>query len=88
MRLYLPPGMKEEEEVSYPVVLHIDASPGSQLVSDKFQVTWDWYLASQKNFIVAQIDGRGSGYQGEAFKSKIKGNISIVDVQDQLTVLT
>lgn len=40
-----------------------DASPGSQLVSEKFQVDWAWYLASTKNFIVAQIDGRGSGFQ-------------------------
>jgi inactive dipeptidyl peptidase 10 len=88
VRLFLPPSAKEDEEVSFPLILHIDSTPGSQLVSEEFKVNWNHYLASQKSFIVAQIDGRGSGYQGEAFKSKIKGNISVVDVEDQLTVLT
>ena len=88
VRLYLPPAAKEDEEVSFPLILHIDSTPGSQLVSEEFKVDWNNYLASQKSFIVAQIDGRGSGYQGEAFKSKIKGNISIADVEDQLLVLT
>lgn len=88
VRLFLPPAAKEDEEVSFPLILHIDSTPGSQLVSEEFKVDWDNYLASQKSFIVAQIDGRGSGYQGEAFKSKIKGNISVADVEDQLTVLT
>lgn len=88
VRLFLPPAAKEDEEVSFPLILHIDSTPGSQLVSEEFKVDWNHYLASQKSFIVAQIDGRGSGYQGEAFKSKIKGNISVVDVEDQLTVLT
>lgn len=88
VRLFLPPSAKEDEEVSFPLILHIDSTPGSQLVSEEFKVDWNHYLASQKSFIVAQIDGRGTGYQGEAFKSKIKGNISVVDVEDQLTVLT
>lgn len=88
VRLFLPPAAKEDEEVSFPLILHIDSTPGSQLVSEEFKVDWNHYLASQKSFIVAQIDGRGSGYQGETFKSKIKGNISVADVEDQLTVLT
>lgn len=88
VRLLLPPMAKEDEEVSFPLILHIDSTPGSQLVSEEFKVDWNHYLASQKQFIVAQIDGRGSGFQGEAFKSQIKGNISAVDVEDQITVLT
>lgn len=88
VRLFLPPSAKEDEEVSFPLILHIDSTPGSQLVSEEFKVDWNHYLASQKSFIVAQIDGRGSGFQGETFQSKIKGNISVVDVEDQLTVLT
>jgi dipeptidyl aminopeptidase/acylaminoacyl peptidase len=88
VRLYLPPMAKEDEEVSFPLILHIDSTPGSQLVSEEFKVDWNHYLASQKSFIVAQIDGRGSGYQGVTFESQIKGNVSVVDVEDQLTVLT
>lgn len=88
VRLFLPPAAKEDEEVSFPLVLQINSAPGTQLVNEQYCVNWNHYLASQKSFIVAQIDGRGSGFQGEAFKSKIKGNISVADVEDQLTVLT
>jgi len=88
VRIFLPPMAKEDEEVSFPLVLHIDSAPGTQLVSEEFRIDWNHYLASQKSFIVAQIDGRGSGFQGEAFKSKLKGNVSVADVEDQLTVLT
>ncbi|XP_017869836.1 PREDICTED: inactive dipeptidyl peptidase 10 [Drosophila arizonae] len=88
VRLYLPPGMREEEEVAFPLVLHVDAAPGSQLVTERFQVDWNWYLCSQRSFIVAQIDGRGSGYQGELLRTQVHGKLGTVEVEDQLGVLT
>ncbi|XP_030378827.1 inactive dipeptidyl peptidase 10 isoform X2 [Scaptodrosophila lebanonensis] len=88
VRLYLPPGMREEEEVAFPLVLHVDASPGSQLVTERFHVDWNWYLCSQRSFIVAQIDGRGSGYQGELLRTQVHGKLGTVEVEDQLGVLT
>lgn len=68
--------------------LNSDASPGSQLVSERFQVTWNWYLSSQRSFLVAQIDGRGSGYQGELLRTQVHGKLGTVEVEDQLAVLT
>lgn len=65
-----------------------DTAPGSQLVSEKFNVDWNWYLCSQRAMIVAQIDARGSGFQGELFKSTIKSNLGTVEIEDQLGVLT
>ncbi|KAL7743376.1 hypothetical protein ACLKA6_008353 [Drosophila palustris] len=88
VRLFLPPGMREEEEVAFPLVLHVDASPGSQLVTERFQVDWNWYLCSQRSFIVAQIDGRGSGFQGELLRTQVHGKLGSVEVEDQLGVLT
>ncbi|XP_017030377.1 inactive dipeptidyl peptidase 10 [Drosophila kikkawai] len=88
VRLFLPPGMREEEDVAFPLVLHVDASPGSQLVTERFHVDWNWYLASQRSFIVAQIDGRGSGYQGELLRTQVHGKLGTVEVEDQLGVLT
>ncbi|XP_023035131.1 inactive dipeptidyl peptidase 10 isoform X2 [Drosophila willistoni] len=88
VRLFMPPGMREEEEVAFPLVLHVDASPGSQLVTERFHVDWNWYLASQRSFIVAQIDGRGSGYQGELLRTQVHGKLGTVEVEDQLGVLT
>uniref|UniRef100_A0A1I8PFL3 Venom dipeptidyl peptidase 4 n=1 Tax=Stomoxys calcitrans TaxID=35570 RepID=A0A1I8PFL3_STOCA len=88
VKLYLPPGMKEDEEVAFPLILQIDASPGSQLVSERFQVTWNWYLSSQRSYLVAQIDGRGSGFQGELLRTQVHGKLGTVEVEDQLAVLT
>lgn len=88
VRLFLPSVVNEDEDEIYPLILHIDSTPGTQLVSEEFNIDWNYFLASNKHFIVAQIDGRGSGFQGELFESKIKGNVSLIDVEDQLTVIT
>ncbi|KAJ6637363.1 Inactive dipeptidyl peptidase 10 [Pseudolycoriella hygida] len=88
VRLFLPPGMKEEEEIAFPLIVHMDTSPGSQLVSEKYEIDWNWYLCSQKSMIIAQIDARGSGFQGELLRSQIKGKLGTVEIEDQLGVLT
>ena len=53
-----------------------------------FYVDWNWYLCSQRSMIVAQIDARGSGYQGELLRSQIKGKLGTLEIEDQLGVLT
>ncbi|XP_062536319.1 dipeptidyl peptidase 4 isoform X2 [Armigeres subalbatus] len=87
VRVYLPPGIKEDDDVLLPLILHIDASPERQLVSDKYYLDWNWYLSSFQSYIVAQIDARGSGFQGETLKTQIRGKIGI-EVEDQMSVLT
>ena len=37
--------------------------PGTQTVTSKWAVGWDTFLASHRNFIVANIDVRGTGFQ-------------------------
>ncbi|XP_037937726.1 dipeptidyl aminopeptidase-like protein 6 [Teleopsis dalmanni] len=88
VRLLLPPGMREDEEVAFPVILQVDASPGSQLVTEKYQIDWNWYLCSQRSVIVAQIDARGSGFQGELLRTQVHGKLGTVEVEDQLGVMT
>lgn len=38
--------------------------------------------------IVAQIDARGSGFQGELLRSQVKSKLGTVEIEDQLGVLT
>lgn len=64
-----------------------DTAPGSQLVSEKFEVDWNWYACSQKAMIVAQIDARGSGFQGELLRNQVKSKLGTVEIEDQLGVL-
>ena len=37
--------------------------PGTQTVDSRWGIGWNTYLASKRDFIVANIDVRGSGFQ-------------------------
>ncbi|GIX74977.1 venom dipeptidyl peptidase 4 [Caerostris extrusa] len=62
------------------------SSPGYQLVSERFHIHWGSYLASHKNYIYAQIDGRGSGYQGDKRVHELFRKLGNIEVEDQLVV--
>nr|XP_018915973.1 PREDICTED: dipeptidyl aminopeptidase-like protein 6 isoform X1 [Bemisia tabaci]XP_018915974.1 PREDICTED: dipeptidyl aminopeptidase-like protein 6 isoform X1 [Bemisia tabaci]XP_018915975.1 PREDICTED: dipeptidyl aminopeptidase-like protein 6 isoform X1 [Bemisia tabaci] len=88
VKLLLPPGLKEYEEMTFPLVLHVGGQPGDQFVNERWEVDWDTYLASKRNFIVARIDGRGAGFQGSQMTQQIYRRVGSVDVEDQLAVIT
>ena len=44
-------------------------------------------LASGKSFIVLEIDGAGTGGQGEGNKMAVKGKLGQLEVQDQLDAI-
>ncbi|XP_076160555.1 dipeptidyl peptidase 10 isoform X2 [Ptiloglossa arizonensis] len=86
VRLHLPPGLREDEITRYPLIVQVYGAPGSQLVTEVFKIDWNTYLASRKNMIVAQIDGRGSGGQGYKFLHEVYYRLGSVEVADQLEV--
>ncbi|CAG7820352.1 unnamed protein product, partial [Allacma fusca] len=86
VRLFLPPGLLEEEDFKFPLILHVDGSPGSQQVSEKWGLSWATYLTSQKNFIVAEIDGRGTGFQGESLRHSVYRKLGNLEVNDHLEI--
>ncbi|XP_045540478.1 inactive dipeptidyl peptidase 10 isoform X1 [Papilio machaon] len=88
VRLLLPPGLRETDDLPLPLVLHVSAEPGGQLVTERWEPNWGWYLASARNFIVAEIDARGSGGQGEELRTEIYQKMLSVDVEDQIAVLS
>nr|XP_033186766.1 dipeptidyl aminopeptidase-like protein 6 isoform X3 [Bombus vancouverensis nearcticus] len=86
VKLHLPPGLREDEITRYPLIVQVYGAPGSQLVTETFKIDWNTYLASRKNMIVAQIDGRGSGGQGYKFLHEVYYRLGSVEVADQLEV--
>ncbi|CAD1480538.1 unnamed protein product, partial [Heterotrigona itama] len=86
VKLHLPPGLREDEITRYPLIVQVYGAPGSQLVTEMFKIDWNTYLASKKNMIVAQIDGRGSGGQGYKFLHEVYYRLGSVEVADQLEV--
>ncbi|XP_035227966.1 prolyl endopeptidase FAP-like, partial [Stegodyphus dumicola] len=86
VRLYLPPPLRDNEIIKYPLILHVCGSPGNQLVTEKFHIHWGSYLASNKNYIYAHIDGRGSGFQGDKRVQELFRKLGNAEVEDQLVV--
>lgn len=86
VRLILPPGLREDEITRYPLVVQVYGGPGSQLVTERWRIDWNTYLTGNKDFIVAQIDGRGSGGQGHKLLHQVYYKLGTVEVSDQLEV--
>lgn len=64
-----------------------DSAPGGQAVSDRFSLGWDSVLVSSDSVIVARLDGRGSGSQGQRILHEVHHRLGTVDVQDQVAAV-
>ncbi|GIY16389.1 prolyl endopeptidase FAP [Caerostris darwini] len=86
VRLFLPPVLREYEITKYPALIEVYGGPGTQMVTEKFNVNWGSYLASKKNIIYVNIDGRGSGFQGDKILHELYRRLGTVEVFDQISV--
>ncbi|MBR5863142.1 MAG: S9 family peptidase [Alistipes sp.] len=68
----------------YPVLLTQYSGPGSQSVSDSFGMGWESVMVGN-GYIVACVDGRGTGFMGEKFKKCTYGNLGALEVEDQIS---
>ncbi len=67
--------------------IHRYSGPGSQLVRDEWKVDFNTYMSSGLGYIVMEVDGYGSGGQGEEYKTKIKNRLGHLEVEDQEAAL-
>ena len=70
----------------YPVLMYQYSGPGSQEVANNWLDTNDmWFMMlSQQGYIVACVDGRGTGYKGAAFKKVTQKQLGKLEVEDQI----
>lgn len=70
----------------YPVFMFQYSGPGSQEVANNWLDTNDlWYmLLSQQGYIVACVDGRGTGFKGADFKKVTYKDLGKLEVEDQI----
>ena len=70
----------------YPVLLYQYSGPNSQQVSNKWNSSNDfWFqMLVQKGYIVACIDGRGTGFKGQKFKTLTQNNLGKLETEDQI----
>lgn len=70
----------------YPVFMYQYSGPGSQEVANNWLDTNDmWFIMlSQQGYIIACVDGRGTGYKGAAFKKCTQKELGKYEVEDQI----
>lgn len=67
----------------YPVVMIQYSGPNSQQVQDRYDAGWHFAMANE-GFVVASIDGRGTGARGEEFRKQTYLNLGIMESDDQV----
>ena len=70
----------------YPVLMYQYSGPGSQNVNNAYFNSNDYWhmMLAQEGYIVFCVDGRGTGYKGEAFKKQTYLQLGKYEVEDQI----
>ncbi|WP_204343914.1 S9 family peptidase [Psychroserpens algicola] len=71
---------------TYPLLMFQYSGPGSQKVANSWNGDkdyWHQHLA-QQGYIIACVDGRGTGFKGAAFKKVTQNELGKYEVEDQI----
>lgn len=70
----------------YPVFMYQYSGPGSQQVDNSWHRYDDYWfmMLAQQGYIVACVDGRGTGFKGSAFKKITQKQLGKFEVEDQI----
>lgn len=84
MWMIKPPNFDPNKK--YPLFMYQYSGPGSQSVSNRFFGTNDyWYqLLAQEGYIIACVDGRGTGLKGTEFKKVTQLQLGKYELEDQV----
>ena len=67
----------------YPLVMVQYSGPDSQQVLNRWDIDW-WYSLALDNFVVACVDGRGTGARGRDFRNITYGKLGLIEANDQI----
>jgi dipeptidyl-peptidase-4 len=70
----------------YPVLIYVYAGPGSQSVKNDYgSFVYPWHqMMCRKGYIIACVDGRGTGGKGCEFEKQIYGRMGEFELKDQI----
>jgi dipeptidyl-peptidase-4 len=70
----------------YPVFMYQYSGPGSQQVANQWNSSNDYWfmMLSQQGYIIACVDGRGTGFKGADFKKVTQLQLGKYEVEDQI----
>lgn len=75
--------VKFDPKKRYPLFMTFYNGPHSQAATEGWQFGWERYLA-ERGFIVACVDGRGTGWRGEEFLKCTYKQLGRYEVEDQI----
>lgn len=72
----------------YPVLMYVYGGPGHQLAVNRWMGgNYFWYqLLAAKGYMIVCVDGRGTGFKGEAFKKSTYLQLGKYEIEDQIFV--
>lgn len=75
-----------DADKKYPVLMYVYGGPGSQSVTNTFGFfDYVWYqMLCQKGYIIACVDGRGTGAKGSEFEKQVYGKMGKLELNDQI----
>ena len=81
--MIIPPDFTQAHK--YPLLIYVYGGPNSQNVSNSWGRPTDlWHhMLAQKGYVVARIDGRGTGKRGKEFRNIVYKNLGTWEVHDQ-----
>ena len=70
----------------YPLLMFQYSGPGSQQVANSWMSANDyWYqMLAQKGYVIACVDGRGTGFKGAQFKKVTYKELGKYEIEDQI----
>ncbi|CAO1633202.1 unnamed protein product [Sympodiomycopsis kandeliae] len=69
--------------VRYPVLYNVYGGPNSQKVTHDWRRSdWHEHVANELGYIVAIVDGRGSGFRGKSYRDGLSGALGTVEISD------
>ncbi len=80
---YLTKPYNFDPNKKYPVLMEQYSGPGSQQVLDRWKFEWEQFL-NQEGYVVACVDGRGTGARGAAWERQTYCELGVRESQDQL----
>lgn len=76
------------ETKKYPVLMYVYGGSGHQLAVNRWMGSnYFWYqLLADKGYLIVCVDGRGTGFKGEAFKKSTYLQLGKYEIEDQIDV--
>ncbi|KAJ3338947.1 hypothetical protein HDU93_008846 [Gonapodya sp. JEL0774] len=84
--IFTPPNFDASGAKRYPVIMRCYGGPTSQVATTQFSLDVHVALASlpvSEAPVILQVDGRGTGFSGRAFRLLVSGNLGDLEAVDQ-----